>query len=96
MVGIIISISQRRKRRLREGHEAIPKVAPIENGGEGIRTCIFAANLILSKKASADGSDLIASVFCSFPTRPAFTCTEMIKLTRGWSGWNADTIAFRK
>ena len=48
------------------------------------------------KKTSANGSDLIASVFCSFPTRPAFTCTEIIKLTRGWGGWNADTIAFRK
>lgn len=48
------------------------------------------------QKASADGSDLIASVFCSFPTRPAFTCTEIIKLTRGWSGRNAHTIAFRK
>lgn len=96
MVVIILSISQRKKTRLGEGHEAIPKVAHIENGGVGIRTCIFAANLILSKDASADGSDLIASVFCSFPTRPAFTCTEIIKLTRGWSGRNADTIAFRK
>ena len=48
------------------------------------------------KKTNANGSDLIASVFCSFPTRPAFTCTEIIKLTRWWGGWNADTIAFRK
>lgn len=48
------------------------------------------------KKASTNSSDLIANVFCSFLTHPAFTCTEIIKLTRGWGGWNADTIAFRK
>jgi hypothetical protein len=31
-----------------------------------------------------------------FPLAYSFTCTEIIKLTRGGGGWNAETIAFRK
>ena len=45
MVVMIISISQKRKRR--KGHEAIPKVAHMER--MEIRTCIFMVNLILNQ-----------------------------------------------